>query len=293
MAKKRSSTESFMTLGHIALAGWALVVIVPLLWTFASSFKTNSEIFGDAWTLPGALRWENWAYAWEHARIGKLMLNSVVVVAFSTFGTMLLGSMAAYVIARYKFPGNRFFYYFFISGLAFPVVLGLPSLFLIVRNLGQTPGIGDFLGLGTTPGLVLVYIAYSLPFTVFFLTAFFKTLPHSVAEAAMIDGASHTRLFFRVMMPMAKPGLISITIFNVIGQWNQYLLPRVLMQGRSGVEDKYVLTQGIAQISTTAGYEAHWGPLFAALTMSIIPMIVVYAFFQRQIQSGLTSGAVK
>ena len=133
---------------------------------------------------------------------------------------MLLGSMAAYVLARYKFWGNRVIYFLFVSGLAFPVFLALVPLFFVVKNLGL---------LDTHTGLILVYIAYSLPFTVFFLAAFFKTLPTSVAEAAMIDGCSHTRLFFQVMMPMAKPGLISVTIFNIIGQWTQYLLPLVLL----------------------------------------------------------------
>jgi N-acetylglucosamine transport system permease protein len=201
----------------------------------------------------------------------------------STFGTMLFGSMAAYVLARYKFVGNRVIFYMFVSGLAFPVFLALVPLFLLVDEMGLS---------NTFTGLILVYIAYSLPFTVFFLAAFFKTLPNSVAEAAIIDGASHTRLFFRVMMPMAKPGLVSLTIFNIIGQWNQYILPVTLMQGE-GAENKWLLTQGIADISTSAGYEADWAALFAALTLSILPMIVVYAFFQRQIQQGLTTGAVK
>jgi N-acetylglucosamine transport system permease protein len=221
--------------------------------------------------------------AWNEANVGRYFLNSVFVVTVSTAGTMLFGSMAAYVLARYKFIGNRFIYYLFVSGLAFPVFLALVPLFLVVNNLGL---------LNTYTGLILVYIAYSLPFTVFFLAAFFKTLPNSVAEAAVMDGASHTRLFFQVMMPMAKPGLVSITIFNILGQWNQYLLPVALMQGENA-EQKWVLTQGIASISISAGYEADWAALFAALTLSILPMILMYAFFQRQIQSGLTAGAVK
>jgi N-acetylglucosamine transport system permease protein len=232
--------------------------------------------------VPESFGFESFQRAWSRAHVGRYFLNSVFVVALSTAGTMLLGSMAAYVLARYRFFGNRFIYYLFVSGLAFPVFLALVPLFLIVNNLGL---------LNTYTGLILVYIAYSLPFTVFFLAAFFKTLPNSVGEAAIIDGASHVRLFFQVMLPMAKPGLISITIFNIIGQWNQYLLPVALMQG-SG-DDKYVLTQGIARISIAAGYEADWAALFAALTLSILPMILVYAFFQRQIQAGLTAGAVK
>lgn len=280
-ARRKREFSVLTTIAHIALVAWAIIVIAPMVWTFLASLKTNSEIFGDAWALPGALRFDSWARAWTTAHVGTYFINSVIVVAFGTFGTMLLGSMAAYVLARYKFFGNRFIYYMFVAGLAFPVFLALVPLFFIVRNLGL---------LNTHTGLVLVYIAYSLPFTVFFLCAFFKTLPTSIAEAAVMDGASHTRLFFQVMLPMAKPGLISVTIFNIIGQWNQYLLPVVLM---SDARDKWVLTQGIKDISVNAGYEADWPALFAAVTMSILPMIVVYAIFQRQIQAGLTAGALK
>jgi len=216
----------------------------------------------------------------------------VIVVALSTFGTMLFGSMAAYVLARYKFIGNRTIYYFFIAGLAFPVFLALSPLFFVVKQTGTLPLVGQFIGLNTRGGLILVYIAYSLPFTVFFMAAFFKTLPTSVAEAAVIDGASHTMLFFRVMLPMARSGLVSIGIFNIVGQWAQYNIPVVLMSDTTD-KSKWVLTQGIADISVQAGYHSDWPALFAALILSILPMIAIYAVFQRQIQSGLTAGAVK
>ncbi|MBQ1017457.1 carbohydrate ABC transporter permease [Micromonospora sp. D93] len=277
----RSEVKLFSGLGHVALAVWAVIVIVPILWTFLAAFKNTSEIFSSPWTLPAELRWENFGRAWTKAHVGRYFLNSVIVVSCSTFLTMLLGSMAAYVLARYKFWGNRAVYFLFVSGLAFPVFLALVPLFFVVKNLGL---------LDTHTGVVLVYTAYSLPFTVFFLAAFFKTLPSSVAEAGMIDGCGHSRLFFKVMMPMAKPGLISVAIFNIIGQWAQYQLPLVLL---SNAKDKWVLTQGIADISVNAGYEADWSGLFAALTIAILPMIIVYAVFQRQIQAGLTSGAVK
>ncbi|NRQ40035.1 carbohydrate ABC transporter permease [Nonomuraea sp. NN258] len=276
-------------LSHVALAVWTVLVVVPILWTFLASVKSEDEIFGDAWSLPAALRWDNFERAWNNFHIGQYMLNSVIVVAFSTFGTMLIGSMAAYVLARYPFRGNRAFYLLFVSGLAFPVYLALTPLFFVVQNMGNVPLIGPFIGLNTHAGLVLVYIAYSMPFTVFFLSAFFRTLPTAVAEAAMVDGASHTRVFFQIMLPMARPGIVSITIFNVLGQWNQYQLPLVLLQDR----EMWVLTQGIADISAAAGYDQDWSAMFAALTLAIVPMLVVYVLFQRQIQSGLTSGALK
>jgi len=278
-------------LSHIALVVWTILVVVPLGWTFLASFKSEDEIFSGAWTLPAVPRWDNWARAWDQAHVGQYFLNSVIVVACSTFGTMLLGSMAAYVLARYRFRGNRAIYLLFVSGLAFPVYLALTPLFFVVQNIGQIPVIGPFLGLNTHGGLILVYIAYSLPFTVFFLAAFFRTLPTAVAEAAFVDGASHTRVFFQIMLPMARPGIVSVTIFNILGQWNQYQLPLVLLSGEA--RDKWVLTQGIASISTAAGYDADWSALFAALSMAILPMIIVYTVFQRQIQAGLTAGALK
>jgi N-acetylglucosamine transport system permease protein len=280
--KRKNPLGVFGTMSHIALVVWAILIIGPLLWTFLGSFKTNAEIFGDPITLPASFGWDAWGRAWTKAHIGQYMINTVFVVVCSTAATMLLGSMAAYVLSRYTFPGNRAIYFLFVSGMTFPVFLALVPLFFVVKNLGL---------LDTHLGVILVYTAYSLPFTVFFLSAFFKTLPTSVAEAAMMDGCSHTRTFFQIMVPMAKPGLVSITIFNILGQWNQYLLPIVLLSGN--VEDKWLITQGVATISTSAGYEADWPGMFAALSMAIIPVMIVYIIFQRQIQSGLTSGAVK
>lgn len=285
-------------LSHLALAFWAIIIIGPILWVFLSSFKSPEEIFSSPWTIPAQLRWDNWTRAWNTAHIGRYMLNSIKVVAISTFFTMLLGSMAAYVLARYRFPGNRAIYFLFVSGLAFPIFLALVPLFFVLQDfpLFQTWGtlIGSDTGLrGTHTGLILAYIAWSLPFTIFFLSAFFKTLPNSIAEAALIDGAGHYKLFFKVMLPMAKPGLISVGIFNLIGQWAQYLLPLYLIPGGQDTESAWVLTQGIASISTAAGFKSDWEALFAAITIAILPMIIIYALMQRQIQAGLTAGAIK
>jgi N-acetylglucosamine transport system permease protein len=276
--------NAFTGMAHIALIAWALVTAGPLLWVLLASFKSNTEIFlGTPFSLPAHFSFDTYVSAWSEAHIGRYFVNSVLVVLISTAGTMLFGSMAAYVLARYKFPGNRALYYLFVSGLAFPTFMALAPLFYILKGMGL---------LGTYTGLILVYIAYSLPFTIFFLAAFFKSLPYEIEEAATVDGASHVRKFFQIMMPMARSGLVSITIFNIVGQWNQYLLPVAIMSG-PGAESKYLLTQGIANISTSAGYHAEWSTLFAALTLSILPMIIVYAIFQRQIQAGLTAGAVK
>ncbi|MBW8089333.1 carbohydrate ABC transporter permease [Streptomyces hygroscopicus subsp. hygroscopicus] len=265
---------------HGILVIWGLLVTLPLLWAVMSSLKTDKQIFTSPWGLPSALHFDNWSRAWSKSNIGDFFLNTILVVGCSLLGTMLLGSMAAYVLARFEFPGKRFIYFMFVGGMSFPIILALVPLFFVMKNMSL---------LNTFHGLILVYIAYSLPFTVFFLTSFFKTLPSSVAEAALIDGASHTRTFFQVMLPMAKPGLISVGIFNFLGQWNQYMLPTVLNTD----EDKRVLTQGLVQLAASQQYKGDWSALFAGLVLAMLPVLAVYILFQRQVQAGLTAGALK
>ncbi|MER5479653.1 carbohydrate ABC transporter permease [Streptomyces sp. NPDC002734] len=265
---------------HGVLVLWAIMVTLPLLWAVMTAFKDNRAIISSPWSLPDSLHFDNFTRAWTEAQIGDYFFNTVVVVGCSLTGTLVLGSMAAYVLARFDFPGNRFVYFLFVGGMSFPVMLALVPLFYVVNNIGL---------LNTTHGLILVYIAYSLPFTVFFLTSFFRTLPTSIAEAAFVDGASHTRTFFQVMLPMAKPGLISVGIFNFLGQWNQYMLPTVL----NTEEDHKVLTQGLVQMTAVAGYKSDWAALFAGLVLAMLPVLGAYIVFQRQVVQGLTAGALK
>ncbi|MGA5298992.1 carbohydrate ABC transporter permease [Nucisporomicrobium flavum] len=267
-------------LSHGFLAGWALLTTLPLLWAVLSSFKTDNEILTDPWGLPSRPRPENWARAWDDAHIGRYFLNSAIVVTGALTLTMILGAMAAYVLARYRFPGRRIVHLAFAGGMMFPVFLALVPLFFVVRDLGL---------LGTLPGLILVYAAYSLPFTVFFLTAFFRTLPATVAEAAMVDGCGDYRLFFRVMLPMARPGLVSVAIFTFLFQWNQYVLPIVLMQGE-GAERRWVLAQGLTALAVNEGYRGDYSGLFAGMTIAMLPVLLGYVAFHRQVQSGLAAG---
>jgi N-acetylglucosamine transport system permease protein len=266
---------------HAFLVLWVVMAAGPLIWVAITAFRTSGDILSDPMGLPSSLHWENFSNAWTKAHIGQYAINSLVVLAGSLTGTMLLGSMAAYVIARFTFPGNRVVFMLFAGGMMFPVILALIPLFAVMEN---------FQLLDTKLGLIISYIAYSLPFTTFFLTSFFRTLPTGVQEAAMMDGASHTRTFFQIMLPMAKPGLVSIGIFNFLGQWNQYLLPLLL---NSENETSYVLPQGLASLAIAQGYRGDWGALFAGLTIAMVPVLVVYAVFQRQVQAGLTAGALK
>ena len=202
------------------------------------------------------------------------------MVGFALVIVMILGAMCAYVLARYSFWGNRLIYYMMLAGLTFPIFMAIVPLFFILKNIGL---------LNTLPGLILTYVAFALPFTVFFLHSFFRTLPNEIYEAAQVDGAGEWRTFFQIMLPMAKPGMAAVSIFNFLGLWNQFLLPVALNTN----QDNYVLSQGMASFASQAGYAVDFGALFAAVVITIIPVLVVYVIFQRQLQGSVSQGTFR
>ncbi|MFF1828491.1 carbohydrate ABC transporter permease [Paenarthrobacter sp. NPDC058040] len=266
-------------ISHTALTIWSLIVILPLLWTVMSSFKTSSEIFASPFALPSQWRFDNYVKAWSEAGIGSYFLNSVIVVGCALVIVMVLGAMCAYVLARYTFPGSRAIYYLMLAGLTFPIFLAMVPLFFVLQRIGL---------LNTLPGLILVYVGFALPFTVFFLFSFFKSLPHEITEAAALDGAGEWRTFFQVMLPMAKPGLASVAIFNFLGLWNQFLIPVSI-----NAAGPRVLSQGLAAFAGQMGYAVDFGALFAAVTVTVVPVLIVYIIFQRQLQGSVSQGTMK
>jgi N-acetylglucosamine transport system permease protein len=268
------------TVSHTVLVIWSLLVVVPLLWVLMSSFKTSSEIFASPFALPGNWSFDNYRNAWTTAGIGSFFLNSVIVVFGALVVTMLFGAMSAYVLARFTFPGSRLLYYLMLAGLTFPVFLAIVPLFFVLRGLGL---------LNTLPGLIVTYAAFAFPFTVFFLYAFFRTLSRSIAEAAAMDGAGEWRIFFQIMLPMARPGLATVAILNFVGLWNQFLLPVALNTN----PENYVLTQGMASFASQAGYSVDFGALFAAVVITVVPVLIVYLIFQRQLQGSVSQGTNK
>jgi N-acetylglucosamine transport system permease protein len=267
-------------ISHVILVIWSIVVLLPLLWALVSSFKTTNEILGSPFTLPKTLSFANYVSAWDTAGIGTSFFNTVVVVGCSLVLVMMLGAMCAYVLARFEFFGNRAIYYLMLAGLTFPVFLAIVPLFFILRGLGL---------LNTLQGLITVYVSFALPFTVFFLFSFFKALPEEIYEAAQLDGAGEWRTFFQVMLPMARPGMASVAIFNFLGLWNQFLLPIALNTNTQN----YVLSQGMASFASQAGYAVNFGALFAAVVITVLPVLVTYIIFQRQLQGSVSQGLLK
>src|SRR6195952_2589709 len=242
----------------------AVVVVLPFLWTIVSSFKTTSQVLNSPFSLPDRLHLENYANAWTQAGIGSFFANTLIVVGGALVLTMVMGSMCAYYLARFRFFGNRAIYLLMIAGLTFPIFLAIVPLFFILKGIGL---------LGTLPGLAITYAAFALPFTVFFMVPFFRSLPESVTEAAAIDGAGQWRTFFSVMVPMATPAISTLAILNFVGLWN------------------HVLTQGMAAFAGTAGYSIDFGALFAAVVITVIPVLIVYLVFQRALSGGVVIGS--
>ncbi|MBN9608770.1 MAG: sugar ABC transporter permease [Actinobacteria bacterium 69-20] len=278
--KQSGGDRAVSTTAHILLIIWMLIVLIPFLWVLMSSFKTSSQVLSNPMSLPTSLHWANYYTAWEQAGIGKWFLNTVIVVGCSLVIVMVLGAMCAYVLARFTFPGNRLVYYSMLAGLTFPIFLAIVPLFFTLKNLGL---------INTLPGLIMTYVAFALPFTVFFLHSFFAALPKEIYEASQVDGASEWRTFFQVMLPMAKPGMAAVSIFNFLGLWNQFLLPVAL----NAKPDNYVLTQGMASFASSAGYAVDFGSLFAAVVITIVPVLVVYVIFQRQLQGSVSQSTIK
>lgn len=254
--------------------------MVPILWILASSLKSGSEIFASPWSLPEAVRWENFIKAWNDAGIGHYFLNSVLVVLGTLLLLMPVGSMAAYVLARFIFRGSKSIFYAFMGGMMFPNFLVIVPLFFLMKDLHL---------LDTKSGLILVYVAYSLSFTIFVMYGFFQSLPEELEEAAQIDGCSYAKTFWKVMLPLARPGLVVVAIFNAIGLWNEYGLALVLVNS----EENRTLPLGIANLVMVHQYQSDWGALFAALVIVMLPILGVYLIFKEKIQQTMLAGAVK
>jgi ABC-type glycerol-3-phosphate transport system permease component len=268
-----------------ALAGYALWVVLPMAWVAWSSLKPDDAIFRDAFALPSAgdLRFENYGHAWRVGRLGDYFFNSVLVTTVSVGLIVALGAMAAYALARFRHPAGRVVYGLFLAGLMIPAQLAIVPLFFELRAAGL---------LNSRLGLILVYTANGLPFAIFILAGFFRSLPRALYEAAVIDGCGEFAAFRRVLLPLAKPGLITVAIFQFIGVWKEYFYAFMLTGGDPSGRVR-TLPLGLANLSITAQFRSDYGMLFAGLVIVTIPILIVYIALQRRIVQGVAAGALK
>ncbi len=256
-----------------------------MFWLFCTALKTDRDVFTHPFALPdfAALQWGNFTRAWTTGRFGVYFFNSVAVTLLTVAATTLLSSMTAYALSRFAFRGLRPIFFVFLAGLMLPLQQVIVPLFFQMRDLGL---------LNSRLGLLVAYVALGLPFGVFVMTGFFRTQPHSLYEAAIIDGAGELRAFWSVMLPVARPGLITVAIFTFLGTWNEYLIAFMFLSG-DGADRLRTLPLGLANLTIVSQYRSDWGVAFAGLVMMILPVLAVCVTMQRYITKGLTAGAVK
>lgn len=297
---------------YATLGAWLIAVVFPLLWVFMNSVRSSQEIFENPFQVPWLISgsphaddpavptpWsaakQNFTTAWVKSNFSSYFYNSVIVTGISLAGILAISAMAAYVIAKFEFRGNRAVFLYFISGMMIPAQLVLVPLFFqftemshaltkLVAPFGFEVRLHD-----TLSGLIILYIALSLPFTILVLVGFFKSLPGALREAGIIDGCSEYTVFTRIMLPLSKPGLITAAIFNFLGLWNEYLFALVFVN----TSTKKTLPLGLASVSIQAQYKTDFGLMFAGLVIVMLPTLAVYMALQRRLTRGITIGALK
>lgn len=305
-----SAIKSIVT--YTILVVWLAAVVMPLVWVITNSLRSSQEIFrnpfGAPWLITGspyvdeptvpapvqAVK-ENYQKAWVESHFSRYFANSVLVTTASLIGVLVLSAMASYALARFEFRGNRAIFLYFLSGLMIPAQLVLVPLFFqftylsragswLLRPLGFELQLHD-----SFFGLIVIYIALSLPFTILVLTGFFKSLPGTLREAGIMDGCSEYGVFWFIMLPLSRPGLVTAAILNFLGIWNEYLFALVFIN----TPDKKTLPLGLASVSMQAQYRTDWGLMFAGLVIVMVPTLLVYLVLQRQLTRGITVGALK
>ena len=298
---------------YLLLCTYLIIVVFPMFWLFYSSFKPDREIFLHPFELPNfkhagreaydrqvALKqidpaetpyWEfavkqsfvNFSTAWVGGNFQQYFFNSVVMTFSTVIVTTFLAAMTAYAVSRFTFPLARPIFFYFLAGLMIPIQLAIVPLFFELKSFHM---------LDTRQGLFFVYLAFGFPFAVFVLTGFFKTLPASLHESALLDGATEFQAFWHVMLPLARPGLITVAIFLFLGNWNEFFVAFMTISGRGG-DDIQTLPLGLAKITIVSNYRSDWGMAFAGLVLMMLPTLIAYIFLQKHLTKGITAGAIK
>jgi len=256
----------------------SVLMFFPMVWTFYSSLKTNTEIYASAWALPKMPRFDNFAKAWRVGHLGRYVWNSIVCTLTSVLAIVAVSSLAAFAFSRLTFRGRDLLFAMFLLGLIIPVQVMLIPLYSAMAQVGLH---------NTRTSVILPYIAWGLPLSIYILRAFFLTLPSELEDAARIDGCSTFGVFWRIMMPLVKPGLATVTIFSSLSIWNEVLLAFVFLK------DDSVKTLPLGLYAFYGYHTTDLSLLFAALTVVTVPMIALFLIFQRQLIEGLTVGSLK
>lgn len=253
------------------------VLLVPIVYIIIGGFRTNSEITVDAAGFPTTWQVGNYLEVLTSERFWGQVGNSAVAAVSTVVFVVILGLMASYVLARYDFRGRGVMYALFAAGLMFPIAVAITPLYILVRTLGLT---------NTLAGVIIPQVAFSLPVTIIILVPFLQAIPRELQEAAAIDGCSRVGFFWRIVVPLSRPAVITVGILAFIASWNSYILPLFILNN----EGAYTLPLGVQAFASQ--YSVDTARVMAFTSLSMIPALVFFSLFERRIVGGLT-GAVK
>lgn len=265
-------------LRHVILVSTCLVVLIPIAFLYLNSFKSLSEFFNDPYGLPSVWRVDTYLNAWTEAKIARALKNSIVATTGGVLLNLLLSTPASYALARLEFRFRSVVYVTFVGGTALSVQFILLPLLLIMSDLRL---------IGSIIPLIIAYAVFSLPMAILFLTGFFRTIPVEVEEAAIIDGASVSQLLRFIILPLARPGIVSVAILSGVWMWNDFVVALYLATRPK------LHTVPVSIMSFFGTYGTEWTLAFASVAIAATPFLVAYLLMTRQFISGLTAGAVR
>ena len=258
----------------------AMLVVYPLLWNLFSSLKSNTEIMESPWTLPTALHWENYVNAFEAANMADYVLNSLIVVVLATTIHLLLVIPLTYVLCRYRFVGHRVIFGVLTACIFIQEPYILVPLYLQLSKIHLLDNL--FV-------VAIVYATVRLPFSTFLLTGFMRNIPVDYEQAAMLDGCSYTKILWRVVAPLARPGIFTVGLLATLGYWNEYAIALTLLS----TDEKLTLPVGLVNLYEVQRYATDWGALFAGLMIVLVPTVIVYIIAQDKLTEGMSIGGIK
>lgn len=266
--------RSFVAFILLAVAAFT---IFPLIWLVLTSIRPANTVFGGS-IWPTSVSLDAYAKAWSSTDFGLHFANSLWITLATVLGVVVFASLAGYAFAKLRFPFKNVIYVMLLATLMMPSTSLIIPLYLQLKSFGL---------LNTQVGLLVLYVSSSAPFSMFLMRAFFETLPDELVQAARIDGAGEFQIFWRIVLPLARPGLATVIIFQFLQTWNEFIYANTVLQNTEELPLQPVLFGLVGQ------YQTDWPTLCAGLTMSIVPVVLVYVWMQRQFVAGMTLGAVK
>ncbi|SHO48654.1 carbohydrate ABC transporter permease [Anaerocolumna xylanovorans] len=277
---------------YLILGLLAISIIVPVGWVFIASIKKNNEFYGSPWRLPESFYFQNFMDAWGSAHMGEYMLNSVIVTVVALVILLVVALPAAYCLSRFKFRLRKILNILFMAGLFINVnyiVVPIFLMFIDADKVLKSWGLSPFF-LNNIYVLALVYAATALPFTIYLLSGYFVTIPRTYEEAAYIDGSGYLRTMVKVILPMARPSIITVILFNFLSFWNEYIIAITVLTDPKGAK---TLPVGLMNLMKAQNAAAQYGRMYAGLVLVMLPTLILYIIVQKKLTQGMTLGGLK